>query len=137
MWCVAYGLVPNVRAGAEAPFCYASDMAHRSALAGASVDKVEAGAPGALANYGLDGARAALARSLVHSNAETSARERTWRHHRRLRGRCAPSGGRDDPVDPLRHDAAHAAALAPGLAVTGYELRATCPMRCSAPRTSS
>lgn len=70
MWCVAYGIVPNVRAGAEAP-CYASDMAHQVALAGASVDKVEAGALGALSNYGLDDAAMRLARALVHSNAET------------------------------------------------------------------
>ena len=110
--------------GAEAP-CYASDMAHQVALAGASVDKVEAGALGALVNHGLDRPALRLARSLVHSNAETLRAGGPGRHHRRLpRGAARRPGNRDDRRGPARGDAAGPRVLAPGFAVTWYRARA-------------
>lgn len=73
MWCVAYGLVSNVRAGAEAP-CYGSDLAHQVLLAGSDVDKVEAAALDNLSRYGLDEPALRLARGIVRSNAEALRR---------------------------------------------------------------
>lgn len=69
-WCLAYGMVPEVRAGAEAP-CYGSDLAHQVLLAGSDVDKVEAAALANLERYGLDEAGLRLARGIVRANAET------------------------------------------------------------------
>lgn len=70
VWCAAYGVVPEVRAGAEAP-CYGSDLAHQVLLAGSDVDKVEAAALANLERYGLDEAGMRLARGIVRANAET------------------------------------------------------------------
>ena len=61
--------MPNVRDGRRGALLRL-DMAHQVTLAGASVDKVEAGALGALSNYGLDEPAAPRALA-VHSNAET------------------------------------------------------------------
>ena len=66
-WCLGYGLLSEVRAGAEAP-CYGVSMAHRVRLGGASVDDVERGALASLAAYGADDA---LVRGIIASNAET------------------------------------------------------------------
>ena len=70
VWCLAYGVVPEVRAGAEAP-CYGADIAHHVLLGGAEVDKVEASVLSALDHYGLDDAGKRLARGIVRSCAET------------------------------------------------------------------
>jgi len=70
VWCAAYGLAPEVRAGAEAP-CYGSDLAHQVLLAGSDVDKVEAAALANLERYGLDEPALRLARGIVRANAET------------------------------------------------------------------
>jgi len=70
VWCAAYGLAPEVRAGAEAP-CYGSDLAHQVLLAGSDVDKVEAAALDNLTRYGLDEPALRLARGIVRANAET------------------------------------------------------------------
>lgn len=69
-WCVAYGVVPEARAGAEAP-CYGVSMAHQVRLGGTDVDKAEADALASLSHYGLDDAAMKLARALVKSNGET------------------------------------------------------------------
>ena len=69
-WCIGYGVVPEIVAGAEAP-CYGSDIAHRVMLAGAEVDKAEAAVLGSLAGYGLDEPALRLARGIVQSCAET------------------------------------------------------------------
>lgn len=53
-WCVAYGLVPEVRAGAEAP-CYAQDCAVIHALRGDSPQALMDGALERLLSYGLGG----------------------------------------------------------------------------------
>lgn len=73
VWCAAYGVVPEVRAGAEAP-CYGSDLAHQVLLAGSDVDKVEAAALDNLSRYGLDEPALRLARGIVRSNAEALRR---------------------------------------------------------------
>lgn len=70
LWCVGFGTVPEVRAGAEAP-CYAADLAHRVLLAGDDVDAMEAAILASLDHYGLDEGGRRLARSLVRSAAET------------------------------------------------------------------
>lgn len=53
-WCAAYGLVPEVRAGAEAP-CYAQDCAVIHALRGDSPQALMDGALERLLSYGLGG----------------------------------------------------------------------------------
>lgn len=70
LWCVAYGVVPEVRAGAESP-CYGSDIAHHVQLAGMDVDKAAAAVLGSLAGYGLDEASMRLARGIVQSITES------------------------------------------------------------------
>lgn len=73
LWCVAYGVVPEVRAGGEAP-CYGADIAHAVHLAGSDVDKAAQAVIGALENYGLDEPAMRLARGIVLSNAESVRR---------------------------------------------------------------
>lgn len=73
MWCIAYGAVGEVRAGAEAP-CYSSDINHRCALGGVSPEQAEADALAALANYGFDADGLALARVIIRSAGETARR---------------------------------------------------------------
>ena len=89
VWCAAYGLAPEVRAGAEAP-CYGSDLAHQVLLAGSDVDKVEAAALANLERYGLDEPALRLARGIVRANAET------------LRGGVDPGGLVADSLAALR-----------------------------------
>jgi hypothetical protein len=63
VWCVAYGLVPEVRAGAEAP-CYGQDVAVAHALEGGgdlAAHDLCAVAYHSLASYGLDADAQALA----------------------------------------------------------------------------
>lgn len=71
MWCLAYGAVGEVRAGAEAP-CYGADIAHRCTFGGVSPDVAEADAIDALFNYGLDANGLALARVIIRSAGETA-----------------------------------------------------------------
>lgn len=52
-WCVMYGLVPEVTAGAEAP-CYLCDMAVNVRLGGHDATQVEQGALRSLSAYGAD-----------------------------------------------------------------------------------
>lgn len=66
-WCLGYGVLGEVRAGAEAP-CYGVSMALLHRLRGDAVDALEAGALASLASYGADDA---LCRGIVASNAET------------------------------------------------------------------
>ena len=63
-WCVAYGVVNEVRAGAEAP-CYGADLAVRAAL-GESPRRLYDGALESLRAYGL-GDDIALAEALLRS----------------------------------------------------------------------
>ena len=66
-WCIAYGVVPEVVAGAEAP-CYGADIAHHVLLAGTDVDKAATLVLDSLSHYGLDDATLRLARGIVQSN---------------------------------------------------------------------
>ena len=63
-WCVAYGVIEEARAGAEAP-CYGADLAVRAAL-GESPRRLYDGALESLRGYGL-GDDLALAEALVRS----------------------------------------------------------------------
>ena len=71
VWCAAYGIVGEVRAGAEGP-CYGTDMAHRCRLGGVSPEQAEADANDALSHYGLDADGLSLARAIVRSAGETA-----------------------------------------------------------------
>lgn len=73
MWCIAYGIVPEVRAGAEAP-CYGADIAHHVHLGGADLDQITAAVLASLEHYGLDEPALRLARGIVRSNAESVRR---------------------------------------------------------------
>lgn len=73
MWCIAYGVVPEVVAGAEAP-CYGADIAHAVMLGAADVAKASAAVLGALEHYGLDEDSMKLARGIVLSNADSVRR---------------------------------------------------------------
>ena len=73
MWCIAYGIVPEVRAGAEAP-CYGADIAHAVHLGGADIDGITAAVLASLEHYGLDEPALRLARGIVRSNAESVRR---------------------------------------------------------------
>lgn len=73
MWCIAYGIVPEVRAGAEAP-CYGADIAHHVHLGGADLDGITAAVLASLERYGLDEPALRLARGIVRSNAESVRR---------------------------------------------------------------
>lgn len=73
MWCIAYGIVPEVRAGAEAP-CYGADIAHHVHLGGADLDGITAAVLASLEHYGLDEPALRLARGIVRSNAESVRR---------------------------------------------------------------
>lgn len=66
-WCLCYGVIDEVRAGAEAP-CFGAGMALRRGLGGQDVDALEAAAVDALGHYGL-GDDLFLARGIVRSNA--------------------------------------------------------------------
>lgn len=65
-WCIAYGVFPEVRAGAEAP-CYGASMAHDVLLGGVSPEVAEADALAALGGYGLDGDAHTLAVGTIAS----------------------------------------------------------------------
>lgn len=69
IYCGAYLLAPEVRAGGEAP-CYGNGMAVRVAT-GADVDDAARQALASLESYGLDDDARALARGIVASAAET------------------------------------------------------------------
>jgi len=73
LWCVAYGVVPEVRAGAEAP-CYGADISHAVHLGGMEVDAITARVLASLEHYGLDEPALRLARGIVRSNAESVRR---------------------------------------------------------------
>lgn len=73
LWCLAYGVVPEVRAGAETP-CYGCSCAHAVQLGGADVGESITGARESLRGYGLDATGTAL--SLVElTSIEASLRE--------------------------------------------------------------
>lgn len=65
-WCIAYGLIGEVRAGAEAP-CYGNGMAVDVMLGGRDVDAEAQGALASLASYGAD---EPLYRGIIASNAD-------------------------------------------------------------------
>lgn len=69
LWCLAYGVVGEVRAGAEAP-CYGCDLAVSVHLGGADVDEREQAFVGSLDHYGLGDDGLKLARGIVRSCAE-------------------------------------------------------------------
>lgn len=71
LWCVAYGVVLEVRAGAECP-CMGAGMAIRHGLGGAPVDDLEAAAIASLDAYGLKGDELAL--GILRSNAASLRR---------------------------------------------------------------
>lgn len=64
-WCVCYGLIPEVTAGAEAP-CYGNEMAIDVHLGGADVDACEISALDSLAAFGAD---EPLCRGIITSHA--------------------------------------------------------------------
>lgn len=65
-WCIAYGLIAEVVAGAEAP-CYGNGMAVDVMLGGQNVDIEEREAIQSLASYGAD---EPLYRGIIASNAD-------------------------------------------------------------------
>lgn len=65
-WCIAYGVINEVRAGAECP-CMGAGMALRHGLGGVDVDTLEANAVASLSAYGLAGEQ--LAHGIIRSNA--------------------------------------------------------------------
>lgn len=71
LWCIAYGVVLEVRAGAECP-CMGAGMALRHGLGGVDVDTLEANAVASLDAYGLAGDE--LARGILRSNASSLRR---------------------------------------------------------------
>lgn len=64
-WCIAYGVVPEVRAGAEGP-CYVASLAVQHALGVATARQLYDGALEALRAYGL-GADLGLAEGMLRS----------------------------------------------------------------------
>lgn len=66
LWCLAYGVVPEVVAGAEAS-CYVAGCAHEVLLAGRDVGNAIDGARASLAHYGLDANAVALAEGILSS----------------------------------------------------------------------
>lgn len=70
LWCVAYGIAPEVRAAAESP-CYGSDIAHRVLLGGEDVDAVSAAVVASLESHGLDETAKRLSRGILRSITET------------------------------------------------------------------
>jgi hypothetical protein len=85
VWCVAYGLVPEVRAGAEAP-CFGQDVAVAHALEGGgdmAAHDLCAVAYHSLASYGLDPDAQALA------VGQLAVVGRTLCHGGELPGPCA------------------------------------------------
>ncbi len=84
-WCAAYGLVPEVRAGAEAP-CYGQDVTVMWALsevAGLTPRILCDGARDSLKSYGLDAESMALASGILDVTA------RTLEHGGEMPGPCA------------------------------------------------
>ena len=71
LYCGAYLLAPEVRAGGEAP-CFGSGMAVRVAC-GVSLGQAQADALSSLGSYGLDVAARDLARGIIASAAATIA----------------------------------------------------------------
>lgn len=69
LWCLAYGVVGEVRAGAESP-CYGCDLAVQVHLGEADVDEREAAFLRSLDHYGLGDEGMRLARGIVRSCAE-------------------------------------------------------------------
>ena len=69
-WCLGYGALGEVRAGAEAP-CYGTSMALLCAFTGRSPDDAERDALASLGAYGTD---EPLVRGILASNAETLRR---------------------------------------------------------------
>lgn len=70
LWCAAYGIVPEVRAGAEAP-CFGSDIAHAVRLEGVDVDAAADHVLASLGHYGLDEPAMRLARGIIQSIRES------------------------------------------------------------------
>jgi len=68
LWCVAYGIIDEVRAGAECP-CFGAGMALRHGLGGIDVDALEEAALAGLDAYGIAGEP--LSRGIIRSNAAT------------------------------------------------------------------
>jgi hypothetical protein len=66
LWCVAYGVVPEVVAGAEST-CYVASVAHEVLGGGRDPGEACTGALGALGAYGLDGNAIALAEGILTS----------------------------------------------------------------------
>jgi hypothetical protein len=66
LWCVAYGLVPEVVAGAEAS-CYVAGCAHEVLGGGRDVGNAIDSARASLGHYGLDGNAIALAEGILTS----------------------------------------------------------------------
>ena len=64
MWCLAYGVVPEVVAGAEST-CYVASCAHEVLGGGRDVGNAIDSAKGVLVNYGLSGADLALAHGIL------------------------------------------------------------------------
>lgn len=67
-WCLAYGVVPEARAGAEAP-CYGADLAVGVRLGGEDIDTLEEACLRSLDNYGLDPQARTLAAGILRSVA--------------------------------------------------------------------
>lgn len=68
LWCVAYGLVPEARVGAEAPCYGAGSIALRHAIDGGDLDTLAANAVLSLTAYGVEGADLDFARAVIASN---------------------------------------------------------------------
>jgi hypothetical protein len=65
-WCLAYGVVGEVRAAAEAP-CYVASMAVHARFGDMEISQAEGYAIDALRNYGLDVGSFALAARTIHA----------------------------------------------------------------------
>ena len=81
-WCCAYGLVPEVRAGAES-CCYGQDVTVLHALRGDDPKALCDGAMESLKGYGLDADATVLARGVLDVTA------RTLEHGGEMPGPCA------------------------------------------------
>jgi hypothetical protein len=64
LWCLAYGVVPEVVAGAES-VCYVASCAHAVHLGGMSAEDAAQSALASLTHYGLDGASTDLAAGIL------------------------------------------------------------------------
>ncbi len=73
LWCLAYGVVPEVVAGAES-VCYVAGCAHEVLLAGRDAGNAIDGARASLAHYGLDANAHALAEGILNSARSTLKR---------------------------------------------------------------